>query len=383
MFLKKKRIKQILNEDILQKDPTQVLDECVVLYNAFVGKKCSTINPHESIYPLFWKCQEALCYWYKEEKVTIYAGECEFEYLKTLLYSDGPEYAVRIIFTTDNKNFYQIAVCVRGKPMLRKIDIQSKQIRRSLEFLDESGVGIGTYFGDENERRAKALIHKYLFDFEQIPREEIVQLLEKEICDPQEGSGEYIRVLCGYLYCIGDSTDIPLIKKAKYNLNMDVGCMVDYEWITTENIRPRSEIVESFVEYYKTYFSIEDEFFVKFKNIAKEKSVERALAFLSEKERQGEIVLYAGTYSFALAKEKINDHNVARFYIYTTEKRKGYLACVSRIGGICSVRREERIFHFLNRFSYSKKNLSNCFLGEDDYRCGEFFGKSKGHCTIN
>lgn len=38
-------------------------------------------------------------------------------------------------------------------------------------------------------------------------------------------------MLCGYLYCIGDSTDIDLIKRAKYGINMDAGCMVDGEWI--------------------------------------------------------------------------------------------------------------------------------------------------------
>ena len=56
-------------------------------------------------------------------------------------------------------------------------------------------------------------------------------LEEQEIEDFQEGSSEYIRLLCGYLYCIGDVTDVPLLEQAKYGINMDVGCMVDGEWI--------------------------------------------------------------------------------------------------------------------------------------------------------
>ena len=82
-----------------------------------------------------------------------------------------------------------------------------------------------------NEQRAEALIQKYGFDFPSIPKEEIRRLIEQEIEDYQEGSSEYIRLLCGYLYCIGDAADIPLLERAKYGINMDVGCMVDWEWV--------------------------------------------------------------------------------------------------------------------------------------------------------
>lgn len=78
-----------------------------------------------------------------------------------------------------------------------------------------------------NEQRAEALIKRFRFDFDLIPKEEISNLIEKEIVDFQEGSSEYIRVLCGYLYCIGDRFDADLLEKAKYQINMDVGCMID------------------------------------------------------------------------------------------------------------------------------------------------------------
>ena len=72
-----------------------------------------------------------------------------------------------------------------------------------------------------NEQRAEQLIQKYGFTFSEIPKQEIRDLLEDEIAHFQEGSSEYIRLLCGYLYCIGDSSDAALIEKAnkssKYN----------------------------------------------------------------------------------------------------------------------------------------------------------------------
>lgn len=114
-----------------------------------------------------------------------------------------------------------------------------------------------------NEKKAEMLIEKYGFDFNSIPKNEIISLINEEINNYQYGSSsEYIRLLCGYLYCIGDKSDIDLIRKAK-RINMDVGCMIDTEWIESlenggiediENyVRPRSEIVADFIEYYHAF----------------------------------------------------------------------------------------------------------------------------------
>ena len=111
---------------------------------------------------------------------------------------------------------------------------------------------------DINEQRAEALVCQYAFDFPVIPKAEIIQLLEAELRQPVPGSAEYVRVLCGYLYCLGDETDVPLLEKAKYSIHMDIGCMVDIEWIESlknggepgENIRPRADIIRDFVDYY-------------------------------------------------------------------------------------------------------------------------------------
>ncbi len=122
------------------------------------------------------------------------------------------------------------------------------------------------YINMTNEQRAEQIIKKYGFDFDKISKKEIIDLLCKEIEDYQAGSSEYIRVLCGYLYCIGDVSDIPLLEKAKYTINMDVGCMVDIEWIEslknggvdTPYVRNREEIINSFVIYYKEFESSDE-----------------------------------------------------------------------------------------------------------------------------
>ena len=115
-----------------------------------------------------------------------------------------------------------------------------------------------------NEQRAELLVKKYGFDFENIPKEEIIQLIQKEIADYQPGSSEYIRLLCGYLYCIGDISDVPLMEKAKYGINMDVGCMIDEEWIESlknggvraRYVNEREKIIGDFVSYYKAFENI-------------------------------------------------------------------------------------------------------------------------------
>lgn len=117
-----------------------------------------------------------------------------------------------------------------------------------------------------NEQRAEVLIQTYGFDFNLIPKHEIRRLIEQEIADFQEGSSEYIRLLCGYLYCIGDVSDVPLLEQTKYKINMDVGCMVDGEWIESlknggveaEFVRPRADIIQSFITYYQN-FEADDE----------------------------------------------------------------------------------------------------------------------------
>ena len=64
-----------------------------------------------------------------------------------------------------------------------------------------------------NEQRAEKLVQELGFDFDQISKDYIISLLEDEISNFHEGSSEYVRLLCGYLYCLGNKSDIPLLKK--------------------------------------------------------------------------------------------------------------------------------------------------------------------------
>ncbi|WP_110323855.1 hypothetical protein [Hungatella effluvii] len=118
-----------------------------------------------------------------------------------------------------------------------------------------------------NEQRAEQIIIKYGFQFNYISKWEIIDLLQKEIVNYQPGSSEYIRLLCGYLYCLGDISDVTLLEKVKYSINMEVGCMIDGEWIDSLNnggvetqfTGSRQEIIDSFVLYYHNFRSEEDE----------------------------------------------------------------------------------------------------------------------------
>lgn len=117
-----------------------------------------------------------------------------------------------------------------------------------------------------NEQRAEELISRLGFDFDSISKSEIRTLIEQEIADFQAGSSEYIRLLCGYLYCVGDITDVPLLEKAKYGINMDVGFMIDGEWIDSlrnggqksEAVNSREDIMKAFVTYYENFEADDD-----------------------------------------------------------------------------------------------------------------------------
>lgn len=119
------------------------------------------------------------------------------------------------------------------------------------------------YEFDSNELRAKFLVEKYQFQFKAEHRAEIKMHLKNEIDDYQSGSSEYLRFLCGYLFCIGHKEDLAIITMAKKSINMDVGTMIDSEWLTSlendgaedKSPRSRAEIIEEFVIYYTHYFS--------------------------------------------------------------------------------------------------------------------------------
>jgi len=96
------------------------------------------------------------------------------------------------------------------------------------------------------------------------------------------------------------------------------------------------------------------------------------LGFLCELEDKGIITLYAGTYSLNAAM-KMDDIKQASFYFYYNENKTGFCFCINPMGA--SVRKDDDLFSFSHRRLYSRNYLSNCFFGEPDFRCGEYFKK--------
>jgi len=115
---------------------------------------------------------------------------------------------------------------------------------------------------DNNEKRAGDFLERFGFSFKEEYRGEIRRLLEVEFSDYQQGSSEYLRVLCGFLFCIGNVDDVELIEKIKLGINMDIGAMIDSEWIESmkgvpgSHIRTRDELLKDYVSYYVKYFNL-------------------------------------------------------------------------------------------------------------------------------
>ena len=120
--------------------------------------------------------------------------------------------------------------------------------------------------------RAEYFVKKLGFDFDKIDKNNIIYLLNEEfkraIKEEKEDSdffdsSECLRVLCGYLYCLGDISDVPLLEKVKYKIDMDMGIAIDGIWIISlENngiemkeydIPSKKEIIKYFVDEYKVW----------------------------------------------------------------------------------------------------------------------------------
>ena len=153
---------------------------------------------------------------------------------------------------------------VFGHPWLMQIAVFGEELIERINGHTEM-LGLSQASGSErteltNEHRAKALINEFGFDFNKIDKKQIIQLIEKELSQFQEGSSEYIRLLCGYLYCIGDKSDIELLERVKHGINFDVECMIDQEWIDSLKnggvqdsvTRSREALIADFVRYYNS-----------------------------------------------------------------------------------------------------------------------------------
>mgnify|MGYP003084727739 CR=1 FL=1 len=92
-----------------------------------------------------------------------------------------------------------------------------------------------------SDERAENFLKRFGFDFDKIDKNEIISLINEEFERAVEerkrcfyDSSECLRVLCGYLFCLGDISDVPLLKKVKYKIDMD---MFRKQWSRDERIR--------------------------------------------------------------------------------------------------------------------------------------------------
>lgn len=122
--------------------PAQLLSEMVAIYNALDEKK--GIVPK---WNYFKQCHKELCKLAEDGEISIYAGDCEFEHLMKLIENDGPEFSATILFH-DSFFYYEIGVCVRGTPVLNRININSMEAKRLIKNMWGK---VGTYF-DNNPK---------------------------------------------------------------------------------------------------------------------------------------------------------------------------------------------------------------------------------------
>mgnify|MGYP000938990362 CR=1 FL=1 len=119
-----------------------------------------------------------------------------------------------------------------------------------------------------SDERAENFIKRFGFDFDKIDKNQIISLINEEFERAVEerkrcfyDSSECLRVLCGYLYCLGDISDVPLLEKVKYSFDMDVDIAIDFAWIEslknggikTRYTQTRKEIIKGFVDYYESW----------------------------------------------------------------------------------------------------------------------------------
>ena len=119
-----------------------------------------------------------------------------------------------------------------------------------------------------SDERAENFLKRFGFDFDKIDKNEIISLINEEFERAVEerkrcfyDSSECLRVLCGYLFCLGDISDVPLLEKVKYSFDMDVDIAIDFAWIEslknggikTKYTQTRKEIIKGFVDYYESW----------------------------------------------------------------------------------------------------------------------------------
>lgn len=120
--------KTSFTKTVEQMETVRLLDKFLKQYNSINDRN------YKEQFNTFFKINEEFIKLHQNSKVKIYAGDCLFSYLKSLIENDGPEYAAIIIFTVTGNEFYMTGVCVRGKPLLKKLK-SDKKLKRSIKVM--------------------------------------------------------------------------------------------------------------------------------------------------------------------------------------------------------------------------------------------------------
>ena len=116
-----------------------------------------------------------------------------------------------------------------------------------------------------SENKARLFFEEFGFNFKVEDRYIVRNLLEHEINNSSKNDeGEFLKVLCGYLFCIGNPEDVDLIKKVKNDLGRDVGLMINRGWTDAEMMKVDSMakdvmyfgLREDYREFYQNYFNM-------------------------------------------------------------------------------------------------------------------------------
>lgn len=134
---RKAKISKLASDSAPNSQIVTELDHLVATYNAIAPKHIM------DKYNCFWNCHRRICELYDKHSLFIYAGDCEFDHLRSIIENDGPEYAAIIIFGASAADYYMIGVCVRGNPILRKVDLGSKNVKKTIQAMSGR---IGSYF---------------------------------------------------------------------------------------------------------------------------------------------------------------------------------------------------------------------------------------------
>lgn len=115
-----KKVDWRMNIDFLEEEKFfDKLDEMIGNYHF---KKNNNLNV-TSLYDTFFELHNYICVLEEKGKIITNSNK-SIKYLKEILLNDGPEYALTIKFEstafTDRK--YIIGICVRGEPLIKKID---------------------------------------------------------------------------------------------------------------------------------------------------------------------------------------------------------------------------------------------------------------------